>query len=47
MSESTDAIDFYKVDVDEAQDIAQEVGVRAVSSTIVLCCGVSLTVWIA
>ncbi|RDX50548.1 thioredoxin [Lentinus brumalis] len=29
MSESTDAIDFYKVDVDEAQDIAQEVGVRA------------------
>ncbi|RPD64761.1 thioredoxin [Lentinus tigrinus ALCF2SS1-7] len=29
LSEQTDAVDFYKVDVDEAQDIAQEVGVRA------------------
>ncbi|KAI0701283.1 thioredoxin [Cerioporus squamosus] len=29
LSETTDAVDFYKVDVDEAQDIAQEVGVRA------------------
>ena len=32
LSESFAGIDFYKVDVDEAQDIAQEVGIRAVRS---------------
>ncbi|CDO76482.1 hypothetical protein BN946_scf184615.g8 [Trametes cinnabarina] len=31
LSEKFPNINFYKVDVDEAQDIAQEVGVRAVS----------------
>ncbi|TBU52398.1 thioredoxin [Dichomitus squalens] len=29
LSEQTQGVDFYKVDVDEASDIAQEVGVRA------------------
>ncbi|KAL0951987.1 hypothetical protein HGRIS_008640 [Hohenbuehelia grisea] len=29
LSETTDAIDFYKVDVDAAGDISQEVGIRA------------------
>lgn len=27
-------VDFYKVDVDEAQDISEEVGVRAVSVSV-------------
>ena len=31
LSEETEAVDFYKVDVDTAGDVAQEVGVRAVS----------------
>ena len=31
LSNETTAVDFYKVDVDEAGDVAQEVGVRAVS----------------
>ena len=35
LSNETTAVDFYKVDVDEASDIAQEVGVRAVSSSLV------------
>ena len=35
LSEQTEGVDFYKVDVDEASDIAQEVGVRAVSSSLV------------
>ena len=34
LSEQTEGVDFYKVDVDEASDIAQEVGVRAVSSSL-------------
>nr|ALG35748.1 thioredoxin-like protein-1 [Inonotus obliquus] len=29
LSESTGDVEFYKVDVDEASDIAQEVGIRA------------------
>ncbi|KAM5539880.1 hypothetical protein V8D89_006383 [Ganoderma adspersum] len=29
LSNETDVVDFYKVDVDEAGDVAQEVGVRA------------------
>ncbi|KAI0370039.1 thioredoxin [Pilatotrama ljubarskyi] len=29
LSEQFSGVEFYKVDVDEAQDIAQEVGVRA------------------
>ena len=32
IADQTSGADFYKVDVDEAQDIAQEVGVRAVRS---------------
>ena len=32
LSEKFTNIKFYKVDVDEAQDVAQEVGVRAVSA---------------
>jgi hypothetical protein len=31
MSEQITDVDFYKVDVDEAQDISQQVSVRAVS----------------
>ncbi len=31
LSNETDGVDFYKVDVDDAADVAQEVGVRAVS----------------
>ena len=31
LSDQFPGVDFYKVDVDEAQDIAQEVAVRAVS----------------
>lgn len=29
LSENIDTIDFYKIDVDEVEDVAQEVGIRA------------------
>lgn len=32
LSEQFSGVDFYKVDVDDAAEIAQEVGVRAVSA---------------